>query len=126
MRPIAAVVGLAVFVAGVLVLRAETLSTHVDTPPGSRTEVVIDAATKNAEPSATVPELAEALVLTCRLQVAAELIDEELREIEPSTFAFALTPALDESDRRQLIGCLEDARVDHLQADVVRLVDRLP
>lgn len=121
MRAIAIAFATAAVAAGVLLLRAETMSTHVEAPPGSRTEVIVRVDTRNAESSATERELTYALVLACRLHVNAELRSSGLREVGPDTYGFTLSPALDESDQRQLHGCLEDTRIDHVQLAVARL-----
>lgn len=111
---------------GVWFLREETMSVHVATPPGSRTEVVVEATTRNSEPSASEQELTRALVLACRLEVDAELGAEGIVELAPHTYAFALTPALDRSDGFQLRGCLQDLTIDHVLLQVVSFRDRLP
>lgn len=121
MRWIAVLVGVALLAAGIVLLREETMSTHVEGRPGSRTAVVIVADTTNAERSSTERELAYALVVTCRLEVVAELTEDVLEEVRPHVYRFALTPALDESDEDQLVGCLEDMRIDHLQLEVVEI-----
>lgn len=116
-------VAVAAVVAGVLFLRAETMSTHTESPPGSRTEVVVEAATWNNPRSATQAELTHAVVLTCRLEVDAELRTSALRPVGQRAYAFMLEPALDESDEKQLHGCLEDAMVDHVQLRVRHLAN---
>ncbi len=37
-----------------------------------------------------------------------------------------MTPGLDEADRRQLTGCLQDMRIDHVLANVVSMTQRDP
>jgi hypothetical protein len=60
-------VGIAVGVLGVFALREATLSTHSAVDPDSRVELVLDARSRHREAGQTLPELVEALVLTCRL-----------------------------------------------------------
>lgn len=40
-----------------------------------------------------------------------------------SRFQFRLQPTLDEAGRRQLVGCLQDIRIDHVLANVVSIDD---
>lgn len=109
--------------AAVIVLRETTMSRHVSTPAGSTTEIVVRARTSHAQRQATEEELTTALVLTCRLHVDSGLVGG-ISRVGDHTYSFVVTPALDESDRRQLHGCLEDMRIDHLQLGVVELHDR--
>lgn len=124
-RALAMAVAAALLAAGVLFLRAETMSTHTPPRDGSRTRVSVQVATKNAEPSATEREMTRALVLTCRIEANSDLDDSGLRDAGPNTYRFTLTPALDQSDQLQLRGCLEDTRIDHLQLKVTAL-ENLP
>lgn len=125
-RGIVLAVAAVALAAGVWFLREETMSVHVATPAGSRTEVVVEAATRNSEPSASEQELTRALVLACHLEVAAELGPEGIVELAPHTYGFALTPALDRSDGFQLRGCLQDLAIDHVLLEVVSYRNRLP
>lgn len=124
MKALVAVVGSAVaFVAagvGITAMADATMSRHRTMPPGSATLVVADARTKGiAEHS--LATMARALFLTCRLEVEADVVEESFRMDDDGRFEGLLGPALDESDERQLHGCLEDARVDNLQVEVRRL-----
>lgn len=97
--------------AGALLMRAELMTVHEGGRTGA-SEVVVGARTKGA------PELLEprarALITTCRLLVGSGLQDPALREVEPSVYAFRVEPALDEFDERELRGCLQDLRVEHV------------
>jgi hypothetical protein len=115
-------VGLGVGVLAVLSLREATLSTHGDVPRDSRVEVVIDAASRNAEPGQTLDEMVHALVLACRLEVNSDLVGP-IRYLGDGHFRAVLTPALDETNRRQLGGCLRDWTIDSVRADVVGFRD---
>jgi hypothetical protein len=113
-------VGLAVAVIGVIALRDATLSTHTAMDPDSRAELVLDAQSRHAEPGQTLPEMVEALVLTCRLEVRSDLVGS-IRAEGDGRFRAVFQPALDESDSKQLRGCLEDWTIDSLRAEVVSL-----
>jgi hypothetical protein len=64
--------------------------------------------------------MVEAQLLTCRLEVNSDLVGD-IRDDGDGRFYALLAPALDQTDRRQLQGCLEDFVIDHLQMNVVHL-----
>jgi hypothetical protein len=119
-RVLLGVVGLAVGTLAVWGLREATLSTHDAVVPGTRTAVVLAARTHGGEPTQTLAEMVEAQILTCRLEVKSDLVGG-VRDDGDGRFSALLAPALDETDRRQLRGCLEDFVIDHLQMDVIQL-----
>ena len=121
-RTVAGVVAAVVVVVGVVLLREQTMTRHQPGVPGTATEVIVTASSRNNEPAATVTELTQALVSTCRLEVDAEPIsDLERLSSEDHRYRIMLAPALDEFDERQLHGCLEDARINHFQLKVTQL-----
>jgi hypothetical protein len=111
-------VGLAIGVVGVLALREATLSTHGKVDPDSRVELVLDARSRHREPGQTLPEMVEALLLTCRLEVNSDVVGT-IRADGDGRFRAVLQPGLDETNRKQLRGCLEDWTIDSLRVDVV-------
>jgi hypothetical protein len=114
------VVGLAIGVLGVLSLREATLSTHGRVDRDSQVEIVLQAESNRAEPNQTLPEMVDALLLTCRLEVSSDLVGPVAREGD-GRFVAVLQPALDETNQKQLRGCLEDWTIDSLRADVVSM-----
>jgi hypothetical protein len=121
-RLVLAAVGIAIGVVAVVALREATLSTHQPVAPGSRIEVVVAGRTKGGEAGQTLAEMVQAQLLACRLEVSSDL----LGPIEPqgdNRFRAVLTPSMDESNRRQFRGCLEDWRLDQFQLDVIRLAE---
>lgn len=114
------VVGLVVGGLAVNALREATLSTHQPVPPSSRVELVLTARVHGSQESQTLEELVEALLLICRLEVESDVVGP-IEHDGDGTFRATLTPALDETNRRQLRGCLEDWTIDHLLAEVVHL-----
>jgi hypothetical protein len=118
-------VGLAVGVVAVLALREATLSTHEPVDPGSAAEVVFDAEVRHRERGQTLDEMAEALVITCRLEVSSDPVTEVERVPDPDgdhdRYRVVLEPALDETNERQFRGCMEDWTLDQLHADVLRI-----
>lgn len=125
MRVIGALLGVSLLGIGVWVLRDATISTHDPVPESSRLAVVIDAETKRSEGGQNVREMATGKVLMCRLEVRDADPISALEQVdgEPGRFRFVLQPTLDDSDRTQLRGCLEDWNLDHILIDVVRMHD---
>jgi hypothetical protein len=113
------VVGLAVGIGGVFALREATLSTHGERV-GEEIELVVSARSRGAEWSQSLAEMVEAQVQACRLEVNSDL-DGPIEDLGDGRFRATLTPALDQTDRKQFRGCLEDWVVDHLWLDVVHL-----
>jgi len=118
------VVGL--LIGGVLVslLREATLSTHDEhIPRDSQIEIVVRAHARNAETGQTLLEMVEAQLLACRLEVASDVEGD----VEPiglgsgSRFRAVLTPSMDQTNRRQFRGCVEDWVLDGVQLDIERL-----
>ncbi len=64
--------------------------------------------------------MVEAQLLTCRLEVNSDFAGP-IEALGDDTYSAVLTPTLDETDRRQFKGCVEDFIIDHLQIDVLRL-----
>jgi hypothetical protein len=118
-------VGLAVGMAGVLALREATLSTHQPVAPGSTTEVQFEAATRHGERGQSLAEMAHALVLTCRLEVSSDLVGE-VQAVGEDRFLAVLEPSLDQTNRRQFRGCVEDWTVDQIQTHQLTFTDRPP
>jgi hypothetical protein len=117
-----AVVGLAIGMVLVFALREATLSTHEAVPRDSRIELVVSASTKGGERTQSLAEMVEAQLLACRLEVNSDLVGV----IEPEGddhFRAVLSPSLDETNRRQFRGCVEDWMIDHVRLNVVRLAD---
>ena len=117
-------VGIAVGVVGVLALREATLSTHQDVDATSTAVLVLDAESKDREHGRTLDEMVEALVLSCRLEVGDSDLDGVIERHPGNRYVATFRPALDQTNRRQLRGCLEDWTIDHVRLDVVSLISR--
>jgi hypothetical protein len=112
-------VGLGLGVAGVLALREATLSTHQ--PVAARQmELVVSARTKGGETDQTLAEMVEAQLLACRLEVTSD-VTSPIEPLGDGRFRVVLEPAMDQTNRRQFRGCVEDFVIDHLQINVIRL-----
>ena len=114
-------VGLGAGVVGVLALREATLSTHEQVVE-QEMEVVVSANTKGGEGGQTLAEMVEAQLLTCRLEVTSDFAGP-IEPLGDDRFRAVLTPALDDTNRRQFRGCVEDFMIDHVQINVVELTD---
>jgi hypothetical protein len=110
--------GIAIGVFGVLSLREATLSTHGGVDRDSRVELVLHAQTQRPEPRQTLPEMVEGLLLACRLEVSSDVVGPIVAEGDGRIRA-VLQPELDETNRKQLTGCLEDWTIDSVRAEVV-------
>jgi hypothetical protein len=112
-------VGLAIGIVAVLALREATLSTH-EPVSARQTRVVLSGKTKGGEEHQTLSEMVEAQLLTCRLEVESDL-SGPVERLGDGHYRAVLVPALDDSNRRQFRGCLEDWVIDHVQLEVLEL-----
>ena len=116
-------VGLAVGILAVAALREATLSTHQRVDPDSQTELVLTADDRGAETTQSLAELVDAQVRMCRLEVTSDVVGE----VAPNggnEFRAVLRPAMDETNRRQFRGCIEDWLIDHVRLNVTTLENR--
>jgi hypothetical protein len=118
-RVLLGAIGLGVGVVAVLALREATLSTH-EPVTGDEMELVVSANTKGGEQNQTLPEMVEAQLQTCRLEVTSDLAGP-IEPLGDGRFRAVLTPAMDETNRRQFRGCVEDFMIDHVQINVIQL-----
>lgn len=123
LRVLVGFVALAVIGSSTSWLRGETMSTHRAVADDSRMRLVVDAAQHRAEPGHTLREMVAAKVAICRLEVRrADVVEGPVEdEALPNRFGLVLQPALDDTDRTQFRGCLEDWNVDQLIVDVVTM-----
>ena len=96
-----------------------TLSTH-EAVTGREMELVVSAKTHGGEQDQTLAEMVEAQLLTCRLEVTSDLAGP-IEALGDGRFRAVLVPAMDQTNRRQFRGCVEDFVIDHLQIDVIEL-----
>lgn len=120
-RIVLGAIGIAVGFGGVLALREATLSTHQPVGADSKAIVEFSAWTRNAEKGQTLEESVEALLLACRLQVGNSDV-HRITRLDEHRFEAELRRGLDQTNRRQLRGCLEDWTLDYVRIDVHRLV----
>jgi len=120
-RLLLGIVGIAVGITAVLALKEATLSTHHRVDPGTRAVVVLDARSRGAERGRSLGVMVETLVLQCRLEVAHTELAEEIEDKGDGRFEITFRPSLDETNQRQLRGCLEDWSIDHILIDVLSI-----
>lgn len=120
LRVLLAVVGLGLGIGGVLAMREATLSTHYHVRFATEAVLLLDAEIKGEEPGQTRDEAVDAVVDMCRLEVGRS-DPEQIEHLGGGRYRVVLKPGMDETNQRQLRGCLEDWNVDHLRIDVVRL-----
>jgi hypothetical protein len=124
-RPLALLaggVGLAIGMLAVLALREATLSTHQPVADSSQTELIVTARARGAETTQSLAEIVEAQVQACRLEVNSDVVGE-IATTGDGRFRAVLRPSMDETNRRQFRGCIEDWLIDHVRLDVVSLHD---
>jgi hypothetical protein len=110
-------VGLAIGIVGTLALREATLSTHEEIVGGEMV-LVVSARSRGAEEGQTLAEMVEAQLLTCRLEVSSDLAGP-IEPLGDRRFRAVFVPAMDQTNRRQFRGCVEDFITDHLQINVL-------
>lgn len=116
-RALLSVLGLVAAGLGVVQMAELTMTRHEPVPPDSRMAVVVEAHTKGHSPYSRL-QMTRSLFMACRLEANTTVLEDDFHIPETDTFRFVLQPALDDSDQRQLRGCLEDARIDQLQLEV--------
>ena len=121
LRLLLGAVGVAIGVVGILALREATLSTH-ESVAAAQTELVMSADTKGGERNQTLPEMVEAQLASCRLEVASD-VGGPIESLGEGHFRAVLTPALDETNRRQFRGCMEDWLIDHVRINVTEMTN---
>ena len=113
-------VGIAVGTGAVLAMREATLSTHQAVGRDSEVVIELEADVNDPEGGRTMDDMVEALLAACRLEVDhSEVV--ELTDDGDGHYTAVLRPGLDQTNQRQLRGCLEDFSIDHLRVDVLAI-----
>ena len=106
-------------------LREATLSTHQRVDPDSQTELVVSAGDRAPRPASPWSRSSKP-----RSAPAAWRSTPTWSARSPpratAEFRAVLRPSMDETNRRQFRGCLEDWLIDHVRLDVVTLHDLGP
>jgi hypothetical protein len=119
-RGVLALIGIAIGVVLIVALREATLSTHQPVPPDSTLEIVVSASTKGGERNQILVEMVEAQLATCRLEVSSDVVGP-VEVDDDGHFRAVLRPSLDETNRRQFRGCVEDWVIDHVRLNVLSM-----
>ena len=125
-RGFLAIIGVALGVVLIVALREATLSTHQPVSPDSSLEIVVSASTKGGERNQTLTEMVEAQLLSCRLEVSSDVVTVEAVDDGDGRFRATLQPSLDETNRRQFRGCVEDWVIDHVRLNVISMTESNP
>jgi len=88
--------------------------------PGSTSEVVFSLRTKMSRDRQMT---AEGLWGACQGTVDSRVLDPGVVRLDESTFRLTLAPELGHHARTRLTGCIEDATLDRVVADVVRITN---
>lgn len=89
--------------------------------PATTSEVVFSLKTKMARDRQVT---AQGLWGACQGTVDSRLLDPGVVPVDESTFRLTLAPELGHHARTRLTGCLEDATLDRVMANVVRITNR--
>ena len=99
---------------GVLLARDHTQSTHSAMDPASRLRVVVEPVHNRSEPSQDLATVARARIEFCDLEVSSAIQGRPtVASEDPVTVTLIFSPALDQTDRKQFRGCVEDWQVDN-------------
>lgn len=117
--PLVAVVALGL---GIHALREATMSRHHAMSPDSRLRVVVEGRSNRSEPAQTTEAALRAHLRFCELEVGSTIQgDLEPVPAVPDRYVAVFAPALDETDRKQFRGCVEDWVVDNHLVDVIAM-----
>jgi hypothetical protein len=91
---------------------------------GSRSEIVVELRERNI--SASPLEAAQSLWAVCQGTISHELVPPGVVPLADGRFLTTTDPALGKNSWRRLKGCLEDATIDKVIANVVSKSDTMP
>ena len=118
MKALLGALGVLAVVATIVVLREAMMTRHTPVDPDTEMHLVVRASSNVAE--ADVGEMVAALFSGCQLEVATDPVGPPT-DLGSGEFLLRIRPALDESNQRQIAGCIEDAKIDRLQAKVLSM-----
>lgn len=102
-------------------LLADLTQTRGDrTPQDSRSEVVIEVASRDYKRDLDTG--AENLIWACAGTTASDILDDPgVVPLDDGHYVFTVEPALGVENRRKMRGCLEDFTIDRLSGTVVSI-----
>ena len=110
-------------VIGIDFLRDETMSTPDPPDPDAVMVLTLDIDTREAFGS--VDDLGEALYVACRVRLPDDTQLIESTETPGGLGRLVVAPALGTTSKRRFVGCLEDATIDRVNANVIT-ADKVP
>jgi hypothetical protein len=122
MRALVAGIVLVGVALAIFAMREHLETRHEEMPEASR--LVVDASAEVRGSQARAPSMARGLVASCVVEAADEAQVVRFTWLGHGRFRFVTRPALDDPDRRQLHGCLEDLRVPRLLVGVETMTVR--
>jgi hypothetical protein len=123
-RVVPTVLALVALYAGIDVLADLTQDRPDRILPGSRSEIVLEVASRDRQGSGFLA--AQGLWGACQGNVWQRLVDPGVVEVDGGLYRLQTEPALGEHAWRRLQGCLEDATLDRIKARVVSKRDLAP
>lgn len=109
---------------GVDALRDATMTMPEEPETDSALEITLDVDTREAFGGST-SDLVLALYVACRVRLPDETRAVEIADSAEGVGRLVVAPAIGPTSQRRLIGCLEDATLDRVSAEVVS-VERIP
>lgn len=107
-------------IAGLALLRANTMSRETVAPDLDASLVVEFSVDAKRLPAHELPVVASAIFDACRLQAEAG-VSQPLDQLSRNRFRAVLTPSPNATDRTQLAGCLSDLTFAHTYSGDVRM-----
>ena len=107
---------------GLFGLREATQNRPDEVRPGSATELTLQVRTRGGYPAVLG---AQGLWGMCQQTVSSNRLRAPVTEVGPGRFTVVVEPALGTHAGRRLRGCLEDATVPRVSADLVATRDLL-
>jgi hypothetical protein len=118
--PVAVASVMAVFLMVAAVdLLADATQNRPDRPQAGVTTIVVDVQLRDA--GTTVDEAAEALWVACRSTFGSQIPHAQVAGVGESRATVVLDTRIGQHARRRLVGCLEDATLDRIQASVQKV-----
>jgi hypothetical protein len=106
---------IALLLSGVWFLR-EAAESRPDAGRSGTTTLQLEVRTR--ETGSTTAQIVDALWIACRLRLPADAVLVASDVVAPGEAELVVSPALGRTDHRQFVGCLQDAVLDRVRADV--------
>jgi hypothetical protein len=94
----------------------EAAESRPDAGEGGSTTLLLEVSTR--ETGSTTQQIVDALWIACRLRLPPDAELLSARVVGPGEAELVVAPSLGRTDHRKFVGCLEDAVLDRVVADV--------